>query len=407
MFFNQTASHTNSTVSEIETEIAPRLAAHNDALYLNARLFDRVKTLYEAREKLDLDAEDLHLLERYYTDFVRAGAELSPTDQEQLRDLNEELTTLATRFKENLLADSNAAAVEVDNVAELDGLAEDTIAAAAEAARDRGLDGSYVLTLILPTAQPALNSLTNRDLRRRIYEASTTRGARGNAHDNHGLVARIAHLRAVRAELLGYPNHATYVIADQTAQTTAAVETILDRLARAAVANATVEESTLREVATTDHGADPELRAWDWQYYSEKVRQVQYELDSAKLREYFDLDRVLHDGVFFAAERLYGLSFVERHDLPTYHRDVRVFEVFEEDGSALGLFLGDYYTRDSKRGGAWMSSFVRQSELLGQRPVVLNNLNIAKPSEGEPTLLTFDEVTTVFHEFGHALHGLF
>jgi peptidyl-dipeptidase Dcp len=406
VFFNLTGADTSPRIQEIEAEVAPRLAAHHDAIYLDRDLFARVRALHEAGPELGLDSESAWLLERTHTDFVRAGAQLSAPDQERLRELNQELSSLSTAFASRLLADTNDLAVVVDDPAQLAGLSPDAVAAAAEVGRSRGRDGAYVLTLVLPSNQPPLASLHDRDLRERLHTASISRGSRGNEHDTTDLVQRMVRLRAERARLLGYATHAEYAIADNTARTVDAVATMLAELAPAAAANAEAEAAELQK-SVDDSGQTYALRAWDWAYYSERVRRERYQLDVAELRPYFELERVLVAGVFFAAGRLYGLSFVERHDLPTYHPEVRVFEVFEENGSPLGLFLGDFYTRDSKRGGAWMSSFVKQSALLGTRPVVVNNLNISKPPEGEPTLLTVDEVRTMFHEFGHALHGLF
>ncbi|WP_027929740.1 M3 family metallopeptidase [Amycolatopsis thermoflava] len=404
VFFNLTSSDTNPARQELQAEIAPKLAAHSDAIHLNPALFARVKELYDRRDQLGLDEESAWLLERTYTDFQRAGAGLDESQQAKLRVLNEELSTLSTRFQENLLRDTNDLAVLVEDPAELAGLSDGTIAAAREAAASRGGEG-YLLTLNLPTSQPLLSALENRALRERLFTASISRGNRGNDNDNSAVLARIVQLRAEKAALLGHPNHAAYVISDETARTAEAAVGLLERLAPVAVANARRDAAELQTYLEQDHpGAT--LEPWDWAFYAERVRKAKYDLDDATLRPYFELDRVVRDGVLFAASKLYGLSFTERHDLPVYHPDVRVFEVFDADGSPLGLFLGDYYTRDSKRGGAWMNTFVDQSHLLGERPVVVNNLNIAKPPAGEPTLLTFDEVTTLFHEFGHALHAL-
>ncbi|MFC6087437.1 M3 family metallopeptidase [Sphaerisporangium aureirubrum] len=393
VFFNQASSNTNPTVQEIQQDVTPKLTQHADAIHLNHQLFARIRQISPE----GLDAEQRWLLDRYVTDFVRAGAELGAADQERLKALNEELSTLSTRFEQNLLAHTNASAIVVDDAAELDGLSEDSIKAAAETAKSRGLEGRYVIPLILPTGQPDLAELTNRELRERIHRASEARGI----PENSELIVRIATLRAERAALLGYPSHAAYVVADQTAPDTAAVTEMLGKLTSPAVANAHREAEELREQAGF------ELAPWDWSFYSEKVRQERYAIDGRQMRPYFELDRVLRDGVFHAAGLLYGITFTERPDLVGYHPDVRVFEVFNEDGSALGLFLGDFYARPSKRGGAWMNSLVKQSVLEGTRPVVVNNLNIVKPPAGEPTLMTFDEVNTMFHEFGHALHGLF
>ncbi|MEV0970341.1 M3 family metallopeptidase [Microtetraspora glauca] len=387
VFFNQASSDTTPGVQEIQKDVTPKLSKHSDAIHLNARLFARIRAVQAA------DEAEQWLLDRYLTDFTRAGAVLGEEDQARLRELNEELSTLATTFQQNLLADTNARAITVDDVAELDGLSPDAVQGLHETAKERGLDAGYLITLVLPTGQPALAELTHRALRERIHKASTGRGA-----DNAELITRIARLREERARLLGYANHAEYVLADQTAGTTQAVAEMLDRLVPPAVANARKEQSDLEEIA--GHAIQP----WDWSFYAEKVCKARYDIDSAQMRPYFELNSVLSRGVFYAAQRLYGITFREREDLQGYHPDVRVFEVFNEDGSPLGLFLGDFFARASKRGGAWMNHLVKQSALEGTRPVVVNNLNIVK---GEPTLLTFDEVNTMFHEFGHALHGLF
>lgn len=406
VFFNLTSSNTNDALEKIQAEFAPQLAAHRDAIFLNPRLYARVQALYNTRRLLGLDAESARLLERYHTMFVRAGAQLSETQKEQLRALNAELSKLDTQFEQNLLKDTNASAVTVDTRAELDGLPDAEIEAAAAAAKARGLDGKYVITLQNTTGQPPLTNLENRALRERIFKASIMRGNNGNEFDNKAVVARIVELRAQRAALLGYPNHAAYVLADETAQTTEAVNGMLGRLAPAAVANARRELADMQKLVDAGKGGFP-LAAWDWAYYAEKVRKARYDFDESQMKPYFEMNSVLENGVFYEAQRLYGLTFKERHDLPVYHPDVRVFEVFDADGAPLGLFLADYYKRDAKRGGAWMNEYVSQSALLGTKPVVVNNLNIVKPPQGQPTLLTFDEVTTMFHEFGHALHGLF
>ncbi|WP_409180286.1 M3 family metallopeptidase [Amycolatopsis sp. VS8301801F10] len=404
-FFNISSSNATDEIQEIQAELAPKLAAHQDAIHLNPRLFARIETLYRKRAELGLTPEELRLLERRYTDFSRAGAGLPEEDQAKLRALNEQLSTLQTRFSQNLLRDTNDLAVVLDDAAELAGLGESAIAAAAQTAAERGLEGKYVLTLTLPTAQAAVASLENRAVRERVYTASVSRGNRGNEYDNNAIVEEITRLRAERAALLGYPNHAAYVIADETAKTVEAAGGLLERLAPVAVANARTEAAELQQLLEADV-PDATLQPWDWAFYASKVERERFQLDTAALRPYFELDRVLHDGVFAAANRLYGLTFTERHDLPKYHPQVRIFEVFDADGSGLGLFLMDYYTRDSKRGGAWMNNFVDQSRLLGRRTVVVNVLNVTKPREGEPTLLSLDEVRTAFHEFGHALHSL-
>jgi peptidyl-dipeptidase Dcp len=399
VFFTLVTSCSTPGIREIEAEVAPQLAAHADAITLDPALFARIEELYARRDDLGLDAESLRLLERRHHDAVRAGARLGPAEQERLRDLNAELSALSTEFGAKLLAGANDNAVLVEDVAQLDGLSPDAVSAAARAAAERGHEGGHLLTLVLPTGQPALASLTDRALRERLHTASVTRGL-GGEHDTRGLVLRISALRAERARLLGHPNHASWAVEISTAGSVEAIDAMLGKLAPIAAANARAEAAELSEAAGFA------IEAWDRAFYAERVRRERFDLDTAALRPYFELERVLHDGVFHAAGRLYGLRFAERHDLPRYHPDVRVFDVFDENGQ-LGLFVADFYARDSKRGGAWMSSFVTQSQLLGTKPVVLNTLNIAKPADGEPTLLTADNVRTLFHEFGHALHGLF
>ena len=404
-FFILTSADTNDAMNEIRAQIAPRLAAHSDQVFLNAALFDRVKTLHEQRETLEADAESRRLIEEYYTDFVRAGAELSASDKERMQAINAELAALQTTFSQNVLDEVNATAVVVDTREELVGLSEDQIAAAAEAAKARKLEGKYVVALLNTSGQPALSSLENRALREQIMLTSLSRNSRGGEFDNREVVSRMAQLRAERAALLGYPTHAAYILEEQTAQTVDAVNTRLASLVPPAVANAGREMADLQTIAAAD-GADLDIAAWDWAYYTEKVRAARFNFDASELRPYLDMNNVLEKGVFFAANRLYGVTFEERPELPVYHPDVRVWEVFDADGSPLGLFLADYYARRSKRGGAWMNAYVSQSHLLDTRPVIANHLNVPKPPEGEPTLLTFDEVETMFHEFGHTLHGL-
>ena len=406
VFFGLTSADTNDVLDAIEAEIAPTLSAHNDQILLNDTLFARVKTLYDERDGLDLDAEARRLVEEYYTDFVRAGAQVSAAEKERLKAINAELATLGTAFSQNVLGEVNAAAVSVDTQEELAGLSKNEIAAAAEAAVARDLEGKYVIALLNTSGQPALSSLENRALRERIMAASQARGRQGGEFDNRDIVTRMARLRAERAQMLGYPNHAAYILEQQTAQTVDAVNERLASLTPPAVANAQAEAVDLQEMIGTEDG-DFALAGWDWAYYTEKVRAARYAFDASQLRPYFEMNTVLTNGVFYAATQLYGLTFKERSELPVYHPDVRVFEVFDAGGAPLGLFLGDFYARPSKRGGAWVNAYVSQSHLLGTQAVVANHLNIPKPPAGEPTLLTFDEVTTMFHEFGHALHGLF
>ena len=406
VFFNLTSADTNDTLDAIRSEMAPKLSAHSDRILLNAELFERVRGLYEQRDELRLDDESRRLLEEYYTDFVRAGAQLPAAEQERLREINAELAGLETTFSQNVLSEVNASAVAVETREALAGLTENEIAAAAAAAADRDLDGQFLIALRNTSGQPPLAALENRDLRRRVMEASLARGSQGGEFDNRTVVSRIARLRAERAALLGYPDHAAYSLERQTARTVGAVNERLASLAPAAVANARREAADLQAIAAAG-GHDHDVAAWDWAYYTEQVRAERYAFDAAALRPYFELDNVLRNGVFHAANGLYGLTFRERTDLPVYHPDVRVFDVIDAGGEPLALFLADYYARPSKRGGAWMSSFVSQSDLLGTKPVVANCLNVPKPPAGEPTLLTFDEVETMFHEFGHALHGFF
>jgi peptidyl-dipeptidase Dcp len=401
VFGNLASSVSTPRLREIEREIAPLEAAHSDALRLDPGLFARIDAVHAARHDAGLDDEAVRLVERYHLDFVLAGAQLDDTGRARLTELNQELSTLSTTFGQNLQLATEAAAVRVDDVAELVGLDAEEIAAAATAAADRGLDG-HLITLLLPTGQPVLTKLRNRDLRRRVFEASIARASSGE-HDNRPVAVRIARLRAERARLLGFDTHADLVLADSTARTTEAVDAMLSTMVPASVANADAEAAVLAEAAARD---GVEIAAWDWAFYSEQVRAERYAVDTTALRPYFELDRVLLDGVFHAAELLYGYRFTPRPDLRGYHPDVRVWEVSDADGAAVGLYLGDFFAREGKRGGAWMSSFVRQSRLLDTCPVVVNNLNVSRAPAGQPTLLTLDEVNTLFHEFGHALHGL-
>jgi peptidyl-dipeptidase Dcp len=403
VFFTLVGSCSTPGIRAVEAEVAPQLAAHHDAILLDGALFARLDELHAARADLGLDTESLRLLERRHRDAVRAGARLDPARQQRLRALNTELSELTTEFGTRLLAEANDSAVLITDPSRLDGLAPNAVSAAARAAAARGLDG-HLLTMVLPTEQPALAALTDRDLREQLHTASISRGARGNAHDTRDLVLRITALRAERAGLLGHPHHASWVVEDGTAGSVEVVDALLGKLAPVAAANARAEADEL--AANAGHPIEP----WDRAFHAERVRRDRFDLDAAALRPYLELEQVLHDGVFHAAGLLYGLAFAERHDLPVYHPDVRVFDVFDESGpgesAPLGLFVADLYARDSKRGGAWMNSFVTQSGMLGTRPVVLNTLNVARPAPGQPTLLTLDNVRTLFHEFGHALHGL-
>jgi peptidyl-dipeptidase Dcp len=397
VFFVLVGSLSTPGIRETEALVAPLLAAHADAITLDPALFARLDALHVVRHELGLDPESLRLLERRHRDAVRAGARLAPAAQERLRALNAELSALSTAFGARLLADTNDSALVVDDPARLHGLAPDAVAAAARAAEVRGHPGRYVLPLVLPTHQPALSALSDRALREQLFRASVSRGERGDGNDTRDLVRRITALRAERAGLLGHPHHASWVVEVGTAETVEAVEKMLTALVGPAVRNTEAETAELTAVA--GHPIEP----WDRAFYSGVVRHRQA-ADTAPLRPYLELERVLHHGVFAAAGELYGLQFTERHDLPVYHPDVRVFHV-KHDGESVGLFVADHYARETKRGGAWMNSFVVQSRLLGTQPVVLNTLNLAKPAAG-PTLLSVAEVVTLFHEFGHALHGL-
>ncbi|MFB8000668.1 M3 family metallopeptidase [Nocardia sp. NPDC056000] len=405
VFFNISSSDSTPGSEAIESEMSPKLAALSDAMLLNQDLFARIRTLFDQRDTLGLSAEESRLLERYYNRFVRAGAALSASERDQLRAWNMELASATTEFKHNIMAATKAATLFLDSEGELAGLAPAAVTAAAENARSLDHDG-WALSLQNVSNQPVLAELADREVRRRMMMASLGRGFGDNP--NAELAGRIARLRAARAALLGYPDHASYIVADQTATTTDAVEEMLSQLIGPAVTNAEREAAELTTAMRTGEASgDAELRSWDWQFWSEKVRAERFSVDADALRPYLELERVLRDGVFYAAEQVYGLTFSERTDLVGYHPEVRVFEVFDADGSGLGLFLGDFFARPSKRGGAWMNELVGQSELIGTRAVVVNNLNIVKPPKSEPALLTWDNVRTLFHEFGHALHGLF
>lgn len=410
VFFVLSSSHTNPVIEQAQTDMAPKLSAHSDAIYLDSTLFARVQKLYDQRQSLNLDPESLRLLERYHTNFVRAGANLSDAQKTELRALNEKISSLTTQFRQLVLKGDNAAAIVIDERAELDGLTDAQIAVAAEAAKSRGHAGKWVITLLNTTGQPPLSQLKNRAVRERLFNTSIGRGGSGE-FDTAKAIAEIVKLRAERAQLLGYPHHAAYVLEDETALTADAVNGMLHQLAPAAIANAQKEAADMQQLIDAQAKANGtpsfKLQAWDWNFYAEQVRAKKFAYDESQVRPYFEMNRVLVDGVLFAAQELYGVTFKERKDLPVYQEDVRVFEVFDQDKSPLGLFLVDWYARSNKRGGAWMNSFVDQSRLFGYRPVVTNNLNIPKPPAGQPTLLTWDEVRTAFHEFGHALHGLF
>lgn len=401
-----TGALTNPNLQKLETELSPKLAAHRDAIRLNSALFARLSAVYASRATLDLDAESARLLDRYYKDFVRSGAKLSEADKTTLKALNAGLAKLSTQFSQNVLKEINASAVIVDTREELAGLSDAAITAAAAAAKAAGHEGKFALRLQNTTGQPPLNSLQNRAVRERLMAASLARGSHGGEFDNRAIVAQLAKLRAERAVLLGYPTHAALQLEEQTAGSVDVVNKMLAQLAPPAVANARREAADMQAMIDAEQGGFT-LAACDWDFYTEKVRRARYAFDGNQLRPYYEIRRVLVDGVFHAATKLYGITFKERPDLKGYSPDMYVFEVFNEDGSPLALFLGDFYARPNKRGGAWANAYVPQSGLTGDLPVIGNHLNIPKPPDGEPTLMTHDEVNTMFHEFGHALHGMF
>ena len=405
-FGTLSGSYTNDTIIALSKELAPKLAAHGDAIRLNPKLFQRIQTLYAKRDKLGLDAESTYLIERYHKDFVRAGAKLSSADKDKLREYNSKLAALQTQFSQNVLKEVNASAFVVDTREELAGLPAKVIDAAALEAKKRGLDGKFVIPVVNTTQQGPLSQLSNRATREKLLQVSLVRGSRGGEFDNREAVLQLARLRAERAELLGYSSHAAYSLEDQTAKNTEAVNKLLADLSVPAVRNAKKEAAEIQEAIDAEKG-NFKVAAYDWNYYSDKVRAAKYAFDANQLKPYFELDRVLNDGAFFAANKLWGITFKQRKDLPVYDADVRVYDVFEENGEHLAIFVLDPYARPNKRGGAWMGALVSQNTLLGDKPVITNNLNLAKPAPGEPTLLSWDEVRTTFHEFGHGTHGWF
>lgn len=405
VFYNLVGTDSNPQRRDIQSALAPKMAAHSDNINLNPQLFARIKSLHQQRNELNLDGESVRLIEVYYDRFVRAGAQLSEEQKTAIRALNEEHSTLTNQFSQNLLAETKNIAVLVDSKAELDGLSDSQITAAANAANAEGHNGKFLLQLTNTTRQPLLSQLSNRELRQRIWQASANRNQSG-ATDNRPIVARLAQLRAERARLLGYDNWASYGLESQMAKTPQAVFAMLGSMVPAVVENTNKEAAAIAQMIK-QQGGDFELQPWDWEYYGEFVRQAKYDLDENDVKQYFEFDRVLKDGVFYTFNRLYGVRFEPRPDLPTYHPDVKAYELFDADGSSLAIFYADYFARDGKRGGAWMSSFVGQSKLLGQKPVVVNVMNIPKAPNGEPTLVSYDHVTTMFHELGHGLHGMF
>ena len=401
-----TGANTNPVLQKLQEEIAPKMAAHQDAIYLNAALFKRIETIYNNRAALKLDAESMHLIDYYEQQYVLAGAKLSDADKILLKKLNEEEATLSARFSNQLLAANKAGALVADDQATLSGLSAGELDAAAAAAKSNELKGKWLLTLQNTTQQPALQSLTNRDTREKLFNASWNRTEKNDANDTRTAISKMANLRAEKAKLMGFPNYATWKLQDQMARTPAAVETFFSQLVPSATAKAKAEAADIQGEIDEEKGGF-KLQPWDWNYYAEKVRKKKYDLDESQVRPYFELNTVLEKGVFFAAGQLYGLTFKERHDLPVYQKDVRVFEVFDKDNSRVGLIYCDYFKRDNKNGGAWMGNMVGQSRLMGTKPVIYNVCNFTKPAAGQPALISFSDVITMFHEFGHGLHGLF
>ena len=405
-FTGVVGANTNDTLQKIQDTEAPRLAATNDAIYLNDQLFQRVKSVYDRRNASNLNPEQIALIERYHRDFVRAGAQLSEADKTRIKSINQELSKLSTDFTNKLLAGTKAGALVVDNPSQLAGLSNDEIQTAADAARQRGLTGKWVLPLRNTTQQPSQAELTNRAVRQKLFELSTLRTERSDSNDTRSTIRRMAELRAEKAKLLGYPTWAAYALATQGAKTPENAIKLLTDLVPPATARARNEAADMQKLID-QQGGGFKLQPWDWQYYAEQVRKAKYDLDESQIMPYFELNNVLQNGVFFAANKLYGLTFKERHDIPVYNPDVRTFEIFDANGQPLALFYADYFKRDNKQGGAWMDQFVDQSALTGWKPVVYNVANFTKPAPGQPALLTYDDVTTMFHEFGHALHGMF
>ncbi|WP_369935759.1 peptidyl-dipeptidase Dcp [Xanthomonas tesorieronis] len=406
IFFGLVQADTNDARQKIQEAVAPKLAEHQDEINLDPKLFARIKSIYDQRDTLNLEPEQKRLVERDYEEFVRSGAQLSDADKATLRKLNVEETTLATQFHTKLVAATAAGAVVVDDKAKLDGLSEGDIASAAQDAAARKLDGKYLLALQNTTQQPVLASLKDRELRTQVMAASQSRAEKGDANDTRQTIQRLAQLRAQKAKLLGFDSYAAYSLGDQMAKTSAAALKLLTDTVPAATAKARSEVAEMQKVIDAQKGGF-KLAASDWDFYAEQVRKAKYDLDESQIKPYFELDNVLKNGVFYAATELYGITFKERTDIPTYNPDMKVYEVFDQDGTSMALFYTDYYKRDSKSGGAWMDVFVEQDGLTGAKPVVYNVCNFTKPAPGQPALLSFDDVTTMFHEFGHALHGMF
>ena len=399
-------ANTNPTLQQLQEDISPKLTALGDAIYLNSKLYKKVETLHKNKAKLNLDKESARLLDYYYQQFIKAGARLSDDEKTALKKLNEEESSLTAKYSNQLLAAAKAGALVVNDSSELQGLSQADKDAYANGAKAKGLTGKWLIPLKNTTQQPALSSLSVRATRQKLFEASWTRAQKGDSNDTRAVIIRIATIRAQKAKLLGFASYAAWNLQDQMAEKPAAVEAFLDKLIPSAIGKAKEEAADIQALIDKQNGGF-ELQPWDWDFYSEQVRKEKYNLDESEITPYFQLDKVLEKGVFYAANQLYGLTFKERHDIPVYEKDVRVFEVFDKDGKSIALFYGDYFKRDNKNGGAWMSNLVGQSTLLGTKPVIYNICNFTKPVAGEPALISFDDVTTMFHEFGHGLHGIF
>ncbi|MHB8406391.1 MAG: peptidyl-dipeptidase Dcp [Gammaproteobacteria bacterium] len=406
VFNGVSSANTDPALQQVQEKIAPQLAAANDAIFLNSRLFKRVQAIYKERDRLKLSPESRRLIWYYHQQFVHAGAQLTGADRTKLKKLNEEQATLSAKFMNQLLAGTQSAALVVSNKAQLAGLSQAELEAAAGAAKARGLKGKWVITLQNTTQQPLLSQLTDRATRKQLFDASWNRTERGGPDDTRATIARIAQIRAQKAQLLGYPDFAAWRLTDQMAKTPANVDAFLNQLAPAATHRATEEAAELQQIIYKD-GGKFKLEPWDWNFYAEQLRKQKYNLDESEIKPYFQVYRVLEDGVFYAAHELYGVTFKRRHDIPVYQKDVRVYEVYDYNGKPLGLFYCDYFKRDNKSGGAWMDNFVVQSKLLHQMPVIYNVANFTKPAPGQPALISSGDVVTMFHEFGHALNGFF
>lgn len=401
-----TGANTNDTLQALQEEIAPKLAANQDAIYLNTKLFKRIENIYNNRSNLKLDAESIRLLEYQYQAFVLAGAKLSDDDKEQMKKLNGEEATLSAKFSNQLVNAAKEGALIIDNSEALAGLPQSDLDAYAQNAKSKNMEGKWLIPLRNTTQQPSLQSLTNRNTREQLYNASINRAEKNDSNDTRVNIIQIASIRAQKAKLMGFANYAAWKLKDQMAQTPEAVDDFFSKLVPAVTAKANAEAADIQAMIDKQGGGF-QLQPWDWNYYSEQVRKEKYDLDADETKPYFELNKVLIDGVFYAASQLYGLTFKERKDIPVYQEDVKVFEVFEENGKSLALFYCDYFKRDNKNGGAWMSNIVGQSKLFGTKPVIYNICNFTKPAPGQPALISFDDVTTMFHEFGHGLHGMF